>query len=555
MSDLRIVGRDGNRTLCVVEAESVPRLQLVVPSELKPFVLFSAFDAREATDDELARFAHRVLEQGCAYACAWGEQAGRVELAFDFAVVDAELAGRRMSVGWACAQDVSGRTPGVSVIRPRSCHPVTDLSPGPTMGAGTKRVVYQPARGRSVACVVVRRRLPTDREPPALAPLARGLGFAPAATYPRKAVGRGRVISLLALGVGVLVCSYVPAGASTRASSEDSVAGQTIHTAVKVMAADGPRVAVITRSVRGDCEHVAVWTHAAKSVQRFPARRKPCTGADSIGSVALAGTQTAWLWATTTGTYAETGVITATLVHPKALMPVFAHNGAQRDGAGDFTRRPMGHGGLLAFTVEHACDADAVRNQGPGAPDQCPPGLGTGAIDAAKLYRMGGPGPCSGDGVSRSACTPIVKVDGRLRVLAVDGRRIAAATESGITLFSEGGASLKTFPVEAEAAALSGNRLAVRTENAVEIYDANSGQLDRRFRAQASLRLQDLEGDILVTCSGGTITLRKLSNDRTARIRTGGVALAQLERSGLFTAGAGSLTFVPMREVLRRLGA
>jgi hypothetical protein len=94
MTDLRIVGRDGERALCVVEADNVPHLQLVVPAELKPFVMFSAFDARDATDDDLARFALRVLEQGCAYVCAWGEKAGRVELAFDRVAVDAQLAGR-----------------------------------------------------------------------------------------------------------------------------------------------------------------------------------------------------------------------------------------------------------------------------------------------------------------------------------------------------------------------------------------------------------------------------------------------------------------------------
>jgi len=94
MTDLRIVGRDGERALCVVEADDVPRLQLVVPAELKPFVMFSAFDARDATDDELTRFALRVLEQGCAYACAWGEEAGRVHRAFDWVIVEAELAGR-----------------------------------------------------------------------------------------------------------------------------------------------------------------------------------------------------------------------------------------------------------------------------------------------------------------------------------------------------------------------------------------------------------------------------------------------------------------------------
>jgi hypothetical protein len=34
----------------------------------------------------------------------------------------------------------------------------------------------------------------------------------------------------------------------------------------------------------------------------------------------------------------------------------------------------------------------------------------------------------------------------------------------------------------------------------------------------------------------------------------GGTALAQLEPSGLFTAGARSVKFMPMRDVLRRLG-
>jgi hypothetical protein len=371
-------------------------------------------------------------------------------------------------------------------------------------------------------------------------------------------MGRERIlpVALLALGIGALACLYFSVRAEATRRLSQAVVGRgarTIRVAVTAMAADGSRVAVMTRTVRGDCEHVVVWTPASNHLVRFPARRTRCTGADDIGSVALAGTRTAWLWATTTGTYVETGVITATLSRPESPMPLFAHNGAERDGAGGFTRRPVGHGGLLAFTVEHACDADAVRNQGPGAPDQCPPGLVTGEIDAAKLYRMGGPGPCFGDGVSRSACTPIVKVDGTLLVLAVNGQRIAVATDSGISLYSETGALIKTFPVEAEAAALSGTRLAVRTEKAVEIYDTDSGQLTKRLPAQESLRLQDLEGDILVTCSGGTITLRKLSTDRTARFRVGGVAFAQLEHPGLFASGSGRLTFTPMREVLHRL--
>ena len=362
-------------------------------------------------------------------------------------------------------------------------------------------------------------------------------------------------VALLAVGVGALACLVLSFGAeATTAGSDVDGHSRTIDTTVKVMAADGARVAFITRSLPGDCEHVVVWTPATRSLRRFPVRAEPCTGADTIGSVALAGTRAAWLWATTTGIGLETGVITATLAHPTASMPVFEHSGADRGtGAGTFTRRPVGHGRLLAFTVEHGCDADAERKEGPGAPDQCPPGLGSGDIDTASLYRLGGPGPCFGDGVSRSACTPIARADGRLRVLAVDAGRIAAGTAKGITLFTEAGAPVKDFAVRAQATALSGNRLAVRTENAVEVYETDSGRLATRFPAQSSLRLQDLEGDILVTANHATITLRKLSDGRSVRVRTGGVALAQLEPTGLFTAGAGRLTFTPMHEVRRRL--
>ena len=104
------------------------------------------------------------------------------------------------------------------------------------------------------------------------------------------------------------------------------------------------------------------------------------------------------------------------------------------------------------------------------------------------------------------------------------------------------------------AAALSGKYLAVRTSNAVEVYDSTSGMLSGRFPAPSSLRLEDLEGDILVTASGAMVTLRRLSDGRTSTIDAGGTAHAQLESPGLFIAGAGRLTFTPIRDVLRRLG-
>jgi hypothetical protein len=139
-------------------------------------------------------------------------------------------------------------------------------------------------------------------------------------------------------------------------------------------------------------------------------------------------------------------------------------------------------------------------------------------------------------------------------VFAVDSGRIVVRTESGVQLLTAGGDVLQEFDVRARAAALSGDRLAVRTADAVEVYDAGSGELFARFPAAPSLTLEDLDGGILVTASGRTVILRKLSNRKTTTIRAGGFAHAQLERPGLFVAGGRRVTFTLMREVLRRLG-
>jgi hypothetical protein len=70
---------------------------------------------------------------------------------------------------------------------------------------------------------------------------------------------------------------------------------------------------------------------------------------------------------------------------------------------------------------------------------------------------------------------------------------------------------------------------------------------------RTAVRLEDLDGDILVTASGGAVTLRGLGDGSTTRIGAGRTGLAQLERPGLFVASARRVTFIPMREVLRRL--
>ena len=94
MTEVRVVGRASGRDLCAAELGDVQRSKLDLPSALRPFVLFTAFDASRMTDEQLDAFAESMLRSGCAYACAWGVDAGRVEDAFDRVAMNAELAGK-----------------------------------------------------------------------------------------------------------------------------------------------------------------------------------------------------------------------------------------------------------------------------------------------------------------------------------------------------------------------------------------------------------------------------------------------------------------------------
>lgn len=104
------------------------------------------------------------------------------------------------------------------------------------------------------------------------------------------------------------------------------------------------------------------------------------------------------------------------------------------------------------------------------------------------------------------------------------------------------------------AASLSGSRLAVRTADAIEVFDIGSGAPIARFPVRQAVVLADLEDDVLVTVVEKTVTLRRLSDGRMATFRAAGPAQAQLEPAGLFLAGGRLLTFVPMAAVVRRLG-
>jgi hypothetical protein len=333
----------------------------------------------------------------------------------------------------------------------------------------------------------------------------------------------------------------------------ESISASSLRPGAKIaeLAADGGLVAVVVEAEPRICAGIEAWEPARRRLVRLAlescgdngARYQPAHG------LAVAGRHVAWL-AVSGGNTLETSVVTATPDRPSPV--TLAHEGADDGGSGDVASEPVGHDRLLVFTVSHHCDAHASG----GRPGDCPPGRKGGDVVKTTLWRFGGSTRCP-DTYEKAVdlCTAVGEADGELTVLAVDSARVAARTDDGVRLISLAGKALRDFPVTSTAAALSGDRLALRTTDAVEIYDTGTGQRTDRIPLAKAATLEDLEGDILVTASGDTVTLRRLGDGRTLTLRTDGRAKAALERPGLYLAGARRVAFTPMRDILRRLAA
>ena len=318
------------------------------------------------------------------------------------------------------------------------------------------------------------------------------------------------------------------------------------------LAADGDRAAMVIDFP--GCAGVEVWDAKRGRAYRL---KRPCgqyggSGGSQEGTygVALAGTRAAWVHQDG-GNTVETYVDTATLARHNPVS--LASGGADLGGAGTFAGAVFGDGALLAFTVGTRCDPDGAVNGRPE--DQCPAGKRRYSVVTASVWRVGGKGGCPVQTPAFSGCTRVgFAPAGDLTVLAVDAGRIAVRTDTGVRLLTEQGTVLRDFAVTARTAALSGGRLAVRTESAIEIYDTETGVLSSRITVAGGVTLEDLEGDLLVTGSRDTVTVRRLGDGRTTTFRPGGTALAQLEQPGLFVAGPRRTTFTSMSGLLRQLG-
>jgi hypothetical protein len=266
-----------------------------------------------------------------------------------------------------------------------------------------------------------------------------------------------------------------------------------------------------------------------------------------MGGVALAGTRVGWGEVAVGNTFTETTVGTATVARPTPVTIAFA-SGSAFGESGEAALAPIGDGHLLVFTVERRCAAEG--EDGP----PCPPGRKAGDVIAATLWRTPARGRCPGYGAARHRCARVATANGRMTALAVDAGRTAARTDGGVSLLAASGAHLRDITVaNVRAAALSGNRLALRVPGSVQVYDAGSGELVKTLSVETSIRLEDLDHGIVVMARQGTVTLRRLSDGRTATIHIPGRAHARLEQAGLFVAGGHRVTFRPTREVIRML--
>jgi hypothetical protein len=360
------------------------------------------------------------------------------------------------------------------------------------------------------------------------------------------------VKKLLVIGLGSLtLCSVGSAFSNESESPSISAKGP-----VRAIAADGGRAAFVVHSCRGHatgcsdsegCATVRAWTPATG--RSTPLEQACPDGFCATSEIALAGTRAAWLETCYGTTFKETGVMTATLARPRPLQVAYASTTEAYKPYGNTALAPVGDGQLLVFTVETRCESPEKGGDGP----QCPPDRKDRDVIRATIWRVAGVSRCPSDQVVRR-CTRVAEATNELTALAVDASRIVVRTGDGVSLITPSGRHVRDLPVrKVQDAALSGDQLALRVKDAIEIYDTRTGEIVKKFPVAGLDRLEDLENGILVTTVRRVVMLRRVSDGRSARIRARGIAHAQLEPSGLFVAGARRVTFTPMRGVLRLL--
>jgi hypothetical protein len=313
------------------------------------------------------------------------------------------------------------------------------------------------------------------------------------------------------------------------------------RTPVTALAADGARVAFAPRSARGDCAHVAVWTPAAGTLDRWgtptPCLGKPY-GRDGIAGVALAGQRAAWVELDVNRdctSSCTSGVATAVLGESASLR---LNQDPGDPGAARREYNLRGHGDLLVF--------NEVRNWltriGAGS-ERCP------LFDPGSYLQP------------PRICTTLRRGAHACCAASVAGGLIAVVERAAVAVVNARGKVVRSFRFAAAQARLDGaGRLMVARGSALQAYDVASGARQATRPMPSGYRLADADGGIAVLRGKDTsIRLVRLADGRSFTLQPGKAPrLSDLEPTGLYYAyatagGEGRIVFMPRAEVERRL--
>jgi PQQ-like domain len=358
-----------------------------------------------------------------------------------------------------------------------------------------------------------------------------------------KKLGRAFLVLTAALLASLALVASA-AGTSTTTSRVKHVAGP-----ITALAMDGSRIAygVHPSSTK---DRVVVWNVRGGKAEKVSGVHTQRDGDSSTGSgvfqVAIAGTRVAWLTNVGGNTEGDDYLFASSVASPKehrVASEIRIGDGcpgrSQGRCAGQWLGGLVGSGNLLAAN-RWTTDSD-------------------GAVTAGQL-----------DLLSGSKLKKVATGTDTVEAAVADGGRVAVLlrADRNVALYSAAGKLLLTVdtPPSAEAVALQGERLVVGTKTQqLLIYDTRTGSLRKSLpahgQAREAPRNLDVQGNVAVytTATVGVLHAVNLSTgkDRTIAEPHGGVALAQIDKTGLAYAGNGSgtnygkgtLVFMPLARV------
>jgi WD40 repeat protein len=286
-----------------------------------------------------------------------------------------------------------------------------------------------------------------------------------------------------------------------------------VRSPVADLAADGGRVALVAGPTATDCEHVSVWTPAARSIRRF-SLPSPCPDPrfvlQGVSDVALAGSRVAWAGYSGGPGDCEFTLETATLALP---VPLLLNRWARGECRPFWDFYVRGDGNLLVFD-------DNSRD---------------------RLVRIGGGRErCEEPRTLRTAgiCTTLRRGADVAPVESVSGGLIAISKPDAVTVLDERGNLVRTiaFPSgDVTAARLDARLLVVARSGTLETYDVATGSLELSRPLPNGFALSDVDGGIAVLLRDATIMLLRLEDGRSSTLAPGaGPVLADLEPPGLY---------------------